>query len=278
VLLTFPSRRHPARVLGLAKSLRAEQADRGALRLLVRVHGAGTIHGRPRGRLRIRDASGRVVARAHFQTGNVLPGADRELPALVPRRLPAGAYTARATIRSGGRTTSATLRLRLVGAGVLPTPELRIAAIQTPRPERGRPFRTDLTLVNRGTAAAPVRGWWALRRAGGQRLLARGPIRQDALAPGRRRTTALSLPAVAGGDWRLVVALEGAGRELDRRELVFATGEQLGRWTRFEDWAAAHIPALLAGFALLLVLVAGLAVAYTLRLRRRLAATALRST
>ncbi len=272
LLLTFPSRTHPAKVLGVARSLRAEQAVGGGLRLLVRVHGAGTIHGRPRGRLRIRDAAGRVVARARFATGNVLPGADRELPALVTRRLAAGTYSARATIRSGGRTTSATMALRLVGQGVLPTPDLRIAAVGTPRPEAGERFGTQLVLVNRGTAVAPVRGRWELRSAGGQRLLARGPIAQAPLAAGGRRTATLSLPAVRPGRWRLVVALDAPGRELDRRELVFATGEALGWWPRFQDWAAAHIPLLLTAFAVLLALVAGLALGYTVRLRRRLGA------
>jgi hypothetical protein len=59
---------------------------------------------------------------------------------------------------------------------------------------------------------------------------------------------------------------------LDRRELVFATGDRPGWWTRFEDWAAAHVPLLLGGFGALLALVAGAAAAYTMRLRRRLTA------
>jgi hypothetical protein len=80
------------------------------------------------------------------------------------------------------------------------------------------------------------------------------------------------LPAVAEGRWRLVVALDGVGRELDRRELVFGTGDRPGWWPRFQDWAAAHVPLLLGGFGVVLALVAGLAAAYTARLRRRLAA------
>jgi hypothetical protein len=113
-----------------------------------------------------------------------------------------------------------------------------------------------------------VHGWWQLRSAGGQALLAHGRLSAPALAAGGRRTETLDLPQVRAGRWRLVVGLEGQGRELDRRELVFATGTQAGWWTRFEDWASAHVPLLLAGFALILLLVAGAAVAYVLRLRR----------
>lgn len=275
LLLRYPSARRPARVHGVARSLRAEQgpADpRRTLRLLVRVHGAGTIHGRPQARLRIRDARGRVVARAPFTTGNVLPGADRELPVLVETQLPAGRYTARAIVRSGGHTSTATLPLRLVGKNVLPTPDLRIAGLPSPHPDRGRPFTAELGLVNRGSAAAAVRGWWQVRSAGGQRLIAHGRLAGAPLPAGARRGQRLRLPGMAAGQWRLVVALEGPGRELDRRELVFATGERLGWWTRFEDWAAANVPLLLAAFAALLLLLLTLAAAYTARLRRRLAA------
>lgn len=272
VLLTFPSAAHPPRALGVARALRAEQVPRRGLRFLVRIHGAGTIHGRPSAWLRVRDAAGRIVARAHFATGNVLPGADRELPVTLTRPLAAGRYSARAVVRAGARTTSVTLPLRLVGAGVLPTPDLRIAGLATPQPRSGHAFATELDLVNRGTAAARVRGWWAIRSAGGQRLIARGPVTLAPLAPGARRTTRLRLPAVAEGRWRLVVALDGVGRELDRRELVFGTGDRPGWWLRFQDWAAAHVPLLLGGFGVVLALVAGLAGAYTARLRRRLAA------
>lgn len=267
LLFTYPSRVHPATVHGVARSLRAEQGPGRTVRLLVRVHGAGTIHGRPQATVRVRDAAGRVVARARFGTGNVLPGADRELAALLDHPLPAGEYTARAVVRSGGRST-ATLRLRLVGDGMLPTPDLRIDGLPVPHPDGGRAFRADLRLVNRGTAPAPVRGWWQLRSAGGQRLLAHGRMTLPSLAAGARRTDRLHLPAVAPGSWRLLVALDGPGRELDRRELVFSAGAHVGWWTRFEDWAAGHVPLLLGGFGLLLLLLVALAAAYITRLRR----------
>lgn len=267
LLFTYPSRVHPAVVHGVAKGLRAEQGPARTLRFLVRVNGAGTIHGRPRTRLRVRDARGRVVGRAHFTTGNVLPGADRELPAILTTPLPAGDYTARATVHSGGRST-ATLRFHLVGEGVLPTPDLRIVGLPVPHPDAGHPFSADVQLRNRGTAPAPVHGWWQLRSEGGQALLAHGRLSAPPLGAGARRTDALHLPKVRAGRWRLVVALDGEGRELDRRELAFGAGTQAGWFTRFEDWAAGHIPVLLAGFALILLLVAGAATAYVLRLRR----------
>lgn len=274
LLLTYPSAAHPAAARSEAAALRAEQAPARALRFLVRVHGAGTIHGRPQAVLRVRDARGGVVARATFLTGNVLPGADRELPAVVDRPLPPGRYSARAVVRSGRHTTSATLPLRLVATGTLPTPDLRIAALPVPRPRSDRAFTAGLQLINRGTAAAPVRGTWQLRSAGGQRLMARGRIVDAPVSPGAGRTADLRLPAVADGRWRLVVVLDAAGRELDRREVVFSTGDPVGCWTRFEDWAAAHVPLLLTGFLTLLLLVSGTAAGYTLRLRRRLVARA----
>ncbi|WP_354698137.1 hypothetical protein DSM112329_03802 [Paraconexibacter sp. AEG42_29] len=274
LLLTYPSRSRPATALTTATGLRAEQAPARALRLLVRVRGAGTIHGRPAARLRIRDARGRVVGRATFATGNVLPGADRELPAVVARPLPAGRYTARAVVRSGRSVTTVTLPLRLVANGTLPTPDLRIAALPVPQPGSDRAFTAQLELVNRGTAAAPVRGAWQLRSAGGQQLLASGAISGASAVPaGGRRTVELRLPGVSEGRRRLVVTLEGGGRELDRREVVFRAGDGPGRWTRLEDWAAAHVPLVLGGCAALLLAVCVSAAGYTLRLRRRLAAT-----
>ncbi len=270
LLLRFPG---DGRAHGTATGLRAEQAGPGRLRFVVRVRNDGRLHGRPQARLRIRDAAGRVVARATFPSGAILPGAQREFPADITERLRAGTYVARSTVRLGRRRSSRMLRFKLAGPNLLPTPDLRIGSLTTPSPDPDGAVEVGLGLINLGTAPAPVRGVLTVGAQGAtpaQRLA----FRADDVAPGARRKVLLRLKPVGEGAHELAVELRDGDRVVARRALVFRAEAGLGAWDRFRDWAAGHVELLLAGFGLaFLALIAGAAVLVR-RLQRRLRASA----
>ncbi|WP_205696266.1 hypothetical protein [Conexibacter sp. SYSU D00693] len=259
---------------GGAEALRAAQGPGRSLVFAAQVRNTGDLHGRPRARLRVRDRDGRLVARATFPTGNVLPGARRELTTAVRRVLPAGTYTARVVVDLGARRTTRDLRLRLVAPGTLPTPDLRIDALPVPEVAPGAAVTAEVVLRNAGTAPAAVTGEAALGRPGSERPDARVPVTGAPLAPGGRLTVRLALPPVAEGDRRLTVTLRDGDRTVATRSVTFQARARASAWTRFLDWAAAHVAQVLAGLGLLLVVGTLLAVVLVRRALRRARAAA----
>lgn len=271
LLLAYPAAA-AARRTAAAVSLRAEQAalePTRTLRFVARVANPGRIHSRPSAVLRIRDGAGRLVTRATLPSGNVLPGAERELPVIVRRRLPAGRYTARVAVRAGQRRTSATLSFALVAPNTLPTPRLRIGELAPPDDATSSEVRARLEVRNRGTAPGRPVGEAVLATTGG-RVLARRPLRMAAVPASARAVADLRLPGVSRGPHRLTVRLLDGDRELDSRTVVFTPGTAAGTWTRILDWCAAHIPLLFAAFGLVLLVVLAGVTAYVHRLRTRL--------
>ena len=267
LLLAYPGH-GPRRADAVA--LRAEQGPERTLAFGVRVRGTGDIHALPRVRLRVRDASGRLVARGRVTTGNVLPDAERELPAVVREVLPAGRYTARAVVEAGGRRTFADHAFTLVGPGERPSADLAIVGLRAPGGAAGEDTSATVEIVNRGTAAAPARGEVVLAHSGG-RVLARREIATGPVAPGARRAVTVDLPGASAAEHRLGARLLDGDRELSARTVVFTPREPTGAWTRFLDWAGANVPLLLGGFLAVLVAVLTGVAAYVRRLHRTLA-------
>ncbi len=273
LLLTYPGR---VRRTGEVVALRAEQGPASRARtvqFVARVRNPGRIHVRPTATLRIRNAAGQLVTRATLPTGNVLPGAQRELPVTVRKQLPAGRYTARVTVQAGRRRTTRTHAFTLVGTNELPTADLHVAALTTPDDADRGGTEAQVTVVNRGTASGLPRGEVILATVGGRRL-ARRPLALPAVTPGTRATAALRLPGVADGPHRLTVRLLDGDRELDARTVVFTPGTAPGMWARALDWAATHVPLLLAGFGVLLLAVLTAVTVYVRRLRSAVGARA----
>ena len=271
LLLAYPAAA-TARRTAAAVSLRAEQAalePARTLRFVARVANPGRIHSRPGAVLRVRDAAGRLVTRATLPGGNILPGAERELPVVVRRQLPAGRYTARVAVRAGRRRTSATLAFELVAPNTLPTPRLRIGELAPPDDATASEVRARLEVRNRGTAPGRPVGEAVLATSGG-RVLARRPLRMASVPASARAVADLRLPGVSRGPHRLTVRLLDGDRELDSRTVVFTPGTAAGTWTRILDWCAAHIPLLFAAFGLVLLTVLVGVTAYVHRLRARL--------
>jgi hypothetical protein len=256
LLLSYPAAA-TARRTAKAVALRAEQASlepARTLRLTATVTNPGRIHSRPAAILRIRDASGRLVTRATLPTGNVLPGATRELPVVIRRLLPAGIYTARVVVRAGRRRTSVTRTFELVAPNTLPTPRLRIGTLAPPDDATETEVRARLEVFNRGTATGRPAGEAILATTGG-RVLATRPLRMAAIPAGERAVADLRLPGVGAGPHRLTVRLLDGDRELDARTVVFTPGTAAGAWTRLLDWCAAHVPLLFAAFGAVLLTV-----------------------
>jgi hypothetical protein len=268
LLLAYPGH-GPRRAEAVA--LRAEQGPQRTLAFAVRVRGTGDIHVRPKVRLRVRDEAGRLVARGRVTSGNVLPDAQRELPAVVREVLPAGRYTARAVVEAGGRRTFADHAFTLVGPGELPSADLAIVGLRAPEGAAGEDTSATVEIVNRGTAPAPAHGEVVLAHSGG-RVLARREIATGPVAPGTRRAVTVDLPGVSAAEHRVGARLLDGDRELSARTIVFTPREPTGAWTRFLDWAGANVPLLLGGFAGILVLVLTGVAAYVRRLQRALAA------
>jgi len=271
LLLRYPAAA-AARRTADALALRAEQGalePTRTLRFVATVANPGRIHVKPTAVLRVRDARGRLVTRASLPTGNVLPGAERELPVVVRRQLPAGRYTARVVVRAGRRRTHATTAFELVAPNTLPTPRLRIGALAPPDDATTSAVRARLEIFNRGTAAGRPAGEAILATTGG-RILARRPLRMATIPASHRAVAELRLPGVAHAPHRLTVRLLDGDRELDSRTVVFTPGTAAGAWTRLLDWCAAHVPLLFAAFGLVLLTVLVGGTAYVHRLRTRL--------
>ncbi|HYF24888.1 MAG TPA: hypothetical protein VD931_04030, partial [Baekduia sp.] len=203
LLLTYPGKGQPR---GGASAARAEQAGPRRVRHVVRVRNRGRLHGRPRARLVVRDDRGRVVQRAAYRTGAVLPGAERELGVVPDGVLDAGRYTATSIVDFAGRRTRRTQAFTLTAPNTLPTPDLRISALDTPAPDAGEPVDVDLALRNTGTAPAPIVGVATVGPQAG-RADQRLEVRDVPLAPGASRTVPLRFEGVADGAHELAVTL-----------------------------------------------------------------------
>lgn len=269
LLLRYPG---PIRRDGRITGLRVEQGAGRTLRFLAPVRNDGNLHVRPRARLTVVDDRGKRVVSRPFRLENVLPDAERELVFDLTKVLQAGSYRAQVDARVGARRSVQTTAFRLVGPNELPTPKLEISALDPPRPDAGRAFDVRVKIRNTGTAAMVADGGLTVSQATGSRLLARRAFAVPKLPPGEAAIATVPLPALDDGRYALTARLRADKRTLSERTVVFATGTRPSLLERALDWMAAHVPLLLAIFAVVLALIAGTLGAYIRRLRRTVSA------
>jgi hypothetical protein len=193
--LRLPGRYHPN---GVFSALHATQFAPRVLRILPRVRNTGDIIDAPRrGRLAITDATGRTVYRTRWPGDVILPRAEREFPIDVRQILPAGSYTAHATMSFGAnRRAETSTAFTLIGPNQLPTPALKINDFAA-HGEIGDHARVGGHVQSAGTAPANLDLTVSLFRVTGglasAKPLASRQLHFSALAPGSKRTLDVEL-------------------------------------------------------------------------------------
>lgn len=215
--------RHPHPRLAAAGGPRAEQAGIRRLQVLVPIFNRGNVLARAVGDVRVRDATGRAVARVHLRGVQVLPGATVDLagrlahPGLAP-----GRYTLDAHVGVPGRDVRASAPLDLFGVDTVRTQAAKLVSLGTPRAYRGQEVDVKAGFRNTGNVDYAPQARLELRRlvAGGRPggLVAAAGMDADRVGPGRTGELRGSVKVPAGrGSYELRVRLVQSGRELDAR-------------------------------------------------------------
>lgn len=233
--------------------LTAEQGSRKTLSFTAVVRNEGEVYDQPEGgRLVIRDARGRAVARGAFKGETILPGERRPFPITIERVLPAGDYTAEASMRMGGARRTIERRFRLVGPNELPTTKLEIVDLQA-----------SGFVGERAQATVRVRNSGTLETAATVRVAMPGSAPAQAerrLAPGQEATVALELGELRAGEREVTATALAGRRTLDTSTVTLTARPERSFASRLERWLSDH-SILVIGLlvALVLALVAALA-------------------
>jgi hypothetical protein len=202
-----------------AGELRAEQDGPRRLRVFAAARNTGTAYGAVRGSFLIRDASRKLVARQRLAPERLLPGAVVELSAPLAARLPAGRYTAEATLRAGGRRVRTRGGLALFGLNQVATRRARVARLRAEPAYAGQDGAITAQVRNTGNVSIRPVGVVEVSAAGDRdvaRALKRIRVALDPIEPGRSARLSLDVPLPEEGRGHVVaVRLLDGRRELD---------------------------------------------------------------
>jgi len=254
-------------------ALRAEQGDKRQIVLLSRIRNTSRELGRARlGRVVVRSATGRVVSRRRWggqKLSLVLAGATADFPVKITKRLPAGRYSARTSIRFGSQRSSRTTTFTLVGPNELPTVRLRIGSIDATG-QAEEPAHVRVRVNNIGTAAARVNAAVTLVRIdadGTERTVAKRRLHGAASRPGGSAVVEGDVGKLAPGRYRVDAVLDGSGGDTQTATTRVLASNDFSTAARFGRFFTEH-PTRTVGLVALLV-IAALLVAL-LRTRRSL--------
>lgn len=258
---------------GIFTALHTVQFAPGVLRLLPRVQNTGNVVAAPtHGRLTIDDSAGRTVSRTPWRGDVILPRAQRDFPIDVRRLLPAGRYTARASMSFGARHhTEIATRFTLVGPNELTAPALKVDRVAA-HGEIGHPARVSGQVTSTGSAPANLDLALSLFRVtDGQpeeKPLARKVLHFRALAPRSTRPLSVDLAGpLVRGQYHVVARYTdpaGTAQEITSDFAAVRHRSLLERLRRFLDDHA--LPIVLA----LALLAVAVLVLFLLRRQRRL--------
>jgi hypothetical protein len=257
--LRLPGRYHPD---GVFSALHVIQFAPRVLRVQPRVRNTGDIIDTPRhGRVTVHDSTGRTVYKTSWTGDVILPGAEREFPIAVHQILPAGSYTAHATMSFGAhRDAKISTTFTLVGPNQLPTPSVQINDFAA-HGEIGHSARVSGHVQSTGTAPVNLDLTVSLFRVTGglaqPRPLASRQLHISDLAPGRTRALDVELSRrLANGEYHVVAQYTdptGAPRQLTSDFAASQHQGLLDRIKRFFDHHTALIILALAATALALL-------------------------
>ena len=211
---------------GTLSGLRVEPGTRDELIFYPRVRNDGDAAASPRDtRLRVEDAAGESLVDRPWPAGPpVLPGAEVEYPLEVAKILPAGDYTARASMRFGrsSKVRTRNLRFTLTGPNELPVTKFDLKSIRAAG-EVGGSATITAELENTGTASGAAELEATLREAagGGGGPLAGETEETGEVAPGETITAEVEVGELAGHDYRARVIARSEGGGSDRLETTF---------------------------------------------------------
>jgi len=268
--LRVPGRYHAN---GIFKALNAAQAAPKVLRFLPRVANTGDVVASPTaGRLTIANSTGRTAYSTTWRGDVILPGAKRDFPIDVRRILPAGRYSARATMRFGTnrRARKISSAFTLVGPNQLPTPAVEIAGFAA-HGEVGGPARLSGSVRSTGTSPASVDLAVSLFRVtksvAAATPIASRKLRFSELAPGTSRALAVDLSSgLTRGTYRVVGTYTDPTGAPQSLSSDFAASPHLGALTRLRRFLDRHKVTI--GVVLALLLVGGVGLRLLRRQRR----------
>lgn len=244
-------------------SLRAEQAGKRRLRVLVGFANLGNLDLQPRGALVVRDASGAVRFQGPVEGFDVLPQARVDLPVdLGPEILPAGDYSMHVAIRAAGRTLRLQRPLKLFGPNQVATQQAEIIRFDSPQAENGE--ETEIELAYRNTGNVSFQPTAELLVSGTDGAI---PLETSTTGPGEEARATGSVMLEGIGSRQLTVRLLAGARELDRRTATVTPVAARSLIDRITDWLIEHAVILVIG---LLCVIAIMAALFGVYVRRRL--------
>lgn len=256
---------------------RAEQAGRRTLRVLVPVTNRGNAYTTAVGRVLVRDAAGKVVARPALRHLRVLPGATVDLRGAITKQLPPGAYRLSAAIRGPGRPARAVSSMRLFGVNQVATRAAKLVEVPAPTAYRGEKVDIQGRFRNTGNVPySPIAQVRVRPIVGGrpERVALTQEMDADRASPGEQGTlkAELRLPGAAPA-YEITVRLLDGRREIDSRAVTVTPTTKPSLPARAKVFITEH--ALLLLGLVFALLVGGLI--QSTRYARRLKAAASRS-
>ncbi len=240
-------------------AVRAEQDGRRRLRLLVPVTNRGNTFAWVHALVRVRSATGRVLAMRPARPFRVLPGATVELPVRLSGPVFAtGRYRLSAAVRGGGRLLGAFGSMELFGPNEVRTERARLIDFPAPRAYIGDDTKVKASFLNTGNVPyAPPAQIEVRPLIGGHPgpVVARAKLEGDRVAPGRRGEVegSVKLPPVARS-YELTARLLKGGQEADSRANSVTPVKRPPLTARIKDYVTEHamliVALLVAGFAI----------------------------
>jgi hypothetical protein len=251
--------------------IRAEQAGPRRLHLLVPIANRGNTDMKVSGSVSILDSAGRPVARRRLRSFEVLPGATVDLPATFTRRLAAGSYTLRSSLRAARRALHSTGALELFGINEVRAQGAKLSELSAPQAYKGKPVVIEATYENTGNVEYAPKAVIEVRpvsRAGRGELMREEAMQVEEVNPGDkgRLTASITLPEDSSS-FTLTVRLLDGSRELDARSVSVTPTQQPALLERIGDALTANALPIMAVLAALLAAIATLTIRYVRRLR-----------
>ena len=269
LLLRPPPERRRARFT--TERIRAEQADRRRLRLLVPVVNRGNTDAAAAGTVTVQNDAGRTVVERRLRSFDVLPGATVDLATIVSKKLRAGRYTLSATLRAGGQRLRSKGTLRLFGTNQVRTQNARLTDFPSPKAHKGEPVEVEATFENTGNIGYAPDAVLEARPVGPKdrgTVAVKEEMQVEEAAPGEKGklNASIRLPEDAES-FTLTVRLLDGTRELDSRSVSVTPTEKPPLLERIGDSLTENALPIIGILAALLLAASVLGLRYVRRLR-----------